>query len=76
MIFFMGKKLSMVKENRMKIIDDFFWWEKNYPWLRKILWKLWMIFFNGNKLSNIHLEGLRNKILKVIIYELLFFTIL
>jgi hypothetical protein len=32
----MGKKLSMVKENRMKIVDDFSLWEKNYPWLRKI----------------------------------------
>ncbi len=32
----MGKKISMVKENNMKNIDDFFLWEKNYPWLRKI----------------------------------------
>jgi hypothetical protein len=46
----MGKKLSMVKENRMKITDDFFWWEKNYPWLRKIEWKLLMIFFDGKKI--------------------------
>jgi hypothetical protein len=32
----MGKKLSMVKENNMKNMDEFFLWEKNYPWLRKI----------------------------------------
>jgi hypothetical protein len=32
----MGKTLSMVKENIMKIMDDFSLWEKIYPWLRKI----------------------------------------
>jgi hypothetical protein len=66
----------MVKENKMKITNDFSLWEKNCPWLRKILWKLWMIFFYGNKISNIHLEGLKNKIFKIVSYELLFFTIL
>jgi len=34
--FFMGKKLSRVKENRMKIMDDFPLWEKKNLWLRKI----------------------------------------
>jgi hypothetical protein len=32
----MGKHLSMVKENNMKNMDEFFLWEKKYPWLRKI----------------------------------------
>ncbi len=58
----------MVKENRMKIIDDFLR-EKTYPWLR-------MISLYGNKISSIHLEGLKNKILKLAIYELILFTIL
>jgi hypothetical protein len=32
-----GKKLSMVKENNMKNMDDFSLWEKKYPsWLGKI----------------------------------------
>jgi hypothetical protein len=31
-----GKKLSMVKENNMKSMDDFFLWEKHNPRLRKI----------------------------------------
>jgi hypothetical protein len=31
-----GKKLSMVKENNIKVINDFSLWEKNYPWLRKL----------------------------------------
>jgi hypothetical protein len=35
-----------------------------------------MIYLYGNKISNIHLEGLKNKIFKKKIYELLFFTIL
>jgi hypothetical protein len=40
----------MVKEIKMKIMDDFSLWEKKYPWLRKIEWKLWMIFLYGKKI--------------------------
>ncbi len=39
------------------------------PWSQKITWKLWMMFFNGNKIYGIYLEGLKNKILKIIIYK-------
>ncbi len=52
---------------------------ENYPWLRKINRInriLLMISLYWNKISSIHLEGLKNKILKIVIYELLFFTIL
>jgi hypothetical protein len=35
-----------------------------------------MISLYGNKIFSTHLEGLNNKILKIEIYELLFFTIL
>jgi hypothetical protein len=39
----------------MKNMDDFFLWEKTYPWLRKITWKNMDDFFSWEKL--IHGEG-------------------